>query len=66
MEKIFSANYVICICIRVQSFLRTNRMEWIIMYKIHVMSFLNALPIFDVVGTNNMAKDIVVKVVRNK
>ena len=36
------------------------------MYNIHVMPFLNALPIFDGVGTKNMAKNIIVKVVRNK
>ena len=56
-------NCIVCICIRVWSFLRTNIMEWIIMYKIHVMPFLNALPIFDGVGTNNIAKDIIVKVI---
>ena len=30
------------------------------------MPFLNALPIFDGFGTNNMAKDIFVKIIPNK
>ena len=36
------------------------------MYMIHVMSFLNALPIFDGVGTKDIAKGIIVKVIWNK
>ena len=41
-------------------------MEWILMHKIHVMLYLNALPFFDGVGTKNIAKYIIVKVIRNK
>ena len=41
-------------------------MKWIMMYKIHVVLFINVLPIFDGVGTYNIAKDITVKVVWNK
>ena len=41
-------------------------MKWIMMYKIYVMPFLNELPIFDGVGTNNIAKDIIVKVIWKK
>ena len=36
------------------------------MYKIDVMLFLNSLTIFDGVGTKNMAKYIIVKVIWNK
>ena len=36
------------------------------MYKIHVMPFLNELPIFDGVCTKNIAKDIIFNVVWNK
>ena len=36
------------------------------MHKIHVMPFIKALPNFDGVGTNNIAKDIIGKVIQNK
>ena len=41
-------------------------MKWIMMYMIHVMMFLNALPKFYGVGIKNIAKGITVKVIQKK